>query len=290
MVEQDAIQRSLFDQKDLAAIQSPDYPGERLIACRNPFLAEERAATREALLQVTEQKLDEIVAATRSDKRRLKGAEKNGVRVGKIINRYQVAKHFYLEITDNSFSYERNSDKIAAEANLDGMYVIRTSVSKSILDDPSTVKAYKSLSMVEQAFRYYQTIDLKVRPIYHRLAYRIRSHLFLCLLAYYVEWQMRQRLAPLLFEEEEWLEPCEPNSVVVPNKSETPARRKASTKRNSECFSVQSFRTLLTNLATITKNRVQPKLGSVSVSFDKLTIPSPLQQKACDLLGVSLTL
>jgi len=290
LVEQEAIQLSLFDQKDLAAIQSPDYPGERLIACRNPFLAQERAATREALLQATEKELDKIVAATNRSKRRLTGAEKIGVRVGKIINRYSVAKHFNLEITDNSFSYQRNSEKIAAEANLDGMYVIRTSVSESILDDPSTVRAYKSLSQVEQAFRCYKTIDLKVRPIYHRLAHRVRSHVFLCLLAYYVEWHMRERLAPLLFEEEEWLEPLESTSVVVPNKSETPARRKASTKRNSECFPVQSFRTLLTNLATITKNRVQPKLGGVSVSFDKLTIPSSLQQKAFDLLEVSLAL
>jgi hypothetical protein len=148
LVEQEAIQLSLFDQKDLAAIQSPDYPGERLIACRNPFLAQERAATREALLQATEKELDKIVAATNRSKRRLTGAEKIGVRVGKIINRYSVAKHFNREITDNSFSYHRNSEKIAAAANLDGMYVIRTSVSELILDDPSTVKAYKSLSQV----------------------------------------------------------------------------------------------------------------------------------------------
>ena len=290
LVEQEAIQLSLFGQKDLAAIQSPDYPGERLIACRNPFLAEERATTREALLQATEKELDKIVTATTRSHRRLVGAEKIGVRVGKIINRYQVAKHFHLLITDNSFSYERNSDKIEAEAKLDGMYVIRTSVSESVLDDSKTVKTSKSLSQVEQAFRCYKTIDLKVRPIYHRLAHRVRSHVFLCRLAYYVEWQMRERLAPLLFEEEDWLEPVEPNSVIVPNKSQTPAKRKASTKRTSENFPVQSFRTLLTNLATITKNRVQPKLGGVSVSFDKLTIPSSLQQKAFDLLEVSLTL
>ena len=290
LVEQEAIQLSLFDQNDLAAIQSPDYPGERLIAWINPFLAEERATTREALLQATEKELDKIVNATTRSNRRLVGAEKIGVRVGKILNRFQVAKHFHLLITDNSFSYERNSEKIEAEAKLDGMYVIRTSVSESVLDDPSTVKAYKSLSQVEQAFRCYKSIDLKVRPIYHRLASRVRTHVFLCLLAYYVEWHMRERLAPLLFEEEELLAPADSASVVVPVKSETPARGKASTKRTSEHFPVQSFRTLLTNLATITKNRVQPKLGGVSVSFDKLTIPSSLQQKAFDLLGVSLTL
>ncbi len=285
LVEQEAIQLSLFDQKDLAAIHSPDYPGERLIACRNPFLAQERATTREALLQATEKELDKIVTATTRSHRRLMGAEKIGVRVGKIINRYQVAKHFHLLITDNSFSYERNSDKIEAEAKLDGMYVIRTSVSESVLDDSKTVKTYKSLSQVEQAFRCYKTIDLKVRPIYHRLAHRVRAHVFLCLLAYYVEWQMREKLSPLLFEDEEGLDNSESGSVVVPVKSETPGKRKAATKRTSEGFPVQSFRTLLTNLATIAQNRVQPKLGGVSVSFDRLTMPTSLQQRAFDLLG-----
>lgn len=290
LVEQEAIQLSLFDQKDLASIQSPDYPGERLIACRNPFLAQERAETREALLQATEKELDKIVTATTRSLRPLRGAEKIGVRVGKVINRYQVAKHFEFKITDNSFSYERNHQSIQVEANLDGIYVIRTSVSKSMLEDRETVKAYKSLSQVEQAFRCYKTIDLKVRPIYHRLASRVRAHVFLCLLAYYVEWHMRQRLAPLLFSDEEWLESSESGSVVVPVKSDTSAKLKAATKRTQERFPVQSFRTLLTNLSTIAKNRVQPKLTGVSVSFDKLTTPSALQQRALDLLSVSLTL
>ncbi|HEY9744118.1 MAG TPA: IS1634 family transposase [Coleofasciculaceae cyanobacterium] len=290
LVEQDALQLSLFDQRDLASIQSPDYPGERLIACRNPFLAEERAATREALLQATEKELEKIFAATTRSNRPLVGAEKIGVRVGKVINRYQVAKHFNLKITDDHFSYERNSSKIETEAKLDGIYVIRTSVPAFMLDERETVKAYKSLSQVEAAFRCYKTVDLKVRPIYHRLANRVRAHVFLCLLAYYVEWHMRQRLAPLLFEDEEWLAPQESGSVVVPVKLSTPAQRKASTQRTSEKFPVQSFRTLLTNLSTIAKNRVQPKLEGISVSFDKLTTPTPLQQKALDLLGVSLTL
>jgi transposase len=290
LVEQDALQLSLFDQRDLASIQSPDYPGERLIACRNPFLAEERAATREALLQATEKELEKIFAATTRSNRPLVGAEKIGVRVGKVINRYQVAKHFNLKITDDHFSYERNSSKIETEAKLDGIYVIRTSVPAFMLDERETVKAYKSLSQVEAAFRCYKTVDLKVRPIYHRLANRVRSHVFLCLLAYYVEWHMRQRLAPLLFEDEEWLAQKESGSVVVPVKLSTSAQRKASTQRTSEKFPVQSFRTLLTNLSTIAKNRVQPKLEGISVSFDKLTTPTPLQQKALDLLGVSLTL
>lgn len=290
LVEQEALQLSLFDQRDLASIQSPDYPGERLIACRNPFLAQERATTREALLQATEKELDKIVIATTRSHRPLRGAEKIGVRVGKAINRYQVAKHFNLKIIDDHFSYERNSSKIETEAKLDGIYVIRTSVPAEVLDERETVKAYKSLSQVEQAFRCYKTIDLKVRPIYHRLAPRVRAHVFLCLLAYYVEWHMRQRLAPLLFEDEEWLGTQESGSVVVKVLPSTPAQRKASTLRTSEKFPVQSFRTLLTNLSTIAKNRVQPKLSGVSVSFDKLTMPTPLQQKAFDLLGVSLTL
>lgn len=198
LVEQEAIQLSLFDRKDLASIQSPDYPGERLIACRNRFLAAERVATRESLLQATEKELDKIVAATTRSLRRLVGAEKIGVRAGKSINPYSVAKHFHLTITDNSFSYKRNNEKIQAEANLDGIYVIRTSVKASVLDERETLKTDKSLSQVEQAFRCYKTIDLKVRPIYHRWVPRVRSHVFLCLLAYYVEWHMREKLAPLL--------------------------------------------------------------------------------------------
>ena len=160
LVEQEAIQLSLFDQQDLASIQSPDYPGERLIACRNPFLAQERAASREALLQATEKELDKIVTATTRRTRPLRGTQNIGVRVGKVINRYQVAKHFHLKITDNSFSYERNQHKIETEAQLDGIYVIRTSVQAAVLNERETVKAYKSLSQVEQAFRCYKTIDL----------------------------------------------------------------------------------------------------------------------------------
>ncbi len=290
LAEQEALQLSLFDQRDLASIHSPDYPGERLIACRNPFLAQHRAASREALLQATEKELEKIIRATTRLNRPLRGAEAIGVRVGKVSNRYQVAKHFYLLITNDSFSYERNQKKIEQEANLDGIYVIRTSVSENLLDERETVKAYKSLSQVEQAFRCYKTIDLKVRPIYHRLANRVKAHVFLCLLAYYVEWQMRQLLAPLLFADEEFLEEPKLGSVVIPVEPSLIAKRKAQTKRNSESFPVQSFRTLLTNLSTICQNRVQPKLEGVSLSFSKLTSPTPLQQKALDLLGVPLVL
>ncbi len=205
-----------------------------------------------------------------------------------MINRYQVAKHFLLLITDNSFSYERNQHKIETEAQLDGIYVIRTSVQAAVLNERETLKAYKSLSQVEQAFRCYKTIDLKVRPIYHRLATRVKAHVFLCLLAYYVEWHMRQLLAPLLFEDEGFSQQRGLESVVRPILPSVTAKLKARSLRTAESFPVQSFRTLLTNLSTITQNRVQPKLAGVAVSFDKLTCPTPLQQKALDLLGVSL--
>lgn len=288
LMEQKYLQLSLFDERDLGEIQSPDYPGERLIACRNPFLATERAAIREALLEATEKELEKIFTATTRENRPLTVAAAIGMRVGKVMNRYKVAKHFHIQITDNSFSYSRNKESIETEAKLDGIYVIRTSVEPEVFSSKETVRAYKSLSQVEQAFRCYKTIDLKVRPIYHRLASRVRAHVFLCLLAYYVEWHMRQRLAPLLFENEELSVVGKEDSVVVPVERQAARQRKAQRKRTLDDLPVHSFRTLLADLATIVKNRVQPKLLGVSLSFDKITNPTPLQQAALDLLGVSL--
>lgn len=289
LVEQEYLQLSLFDQQDLAEIQSPDYPGERLIACRNPLLAAERARKREELLQATEQELDKIVAATNREKRPLKGAALIGLRVGKVLNRFKVAKHFRLEITDNSFRYERHSENIAAEAALDGLYVIRTSVSDELFDSQETVRAYKSLSTVERAFRSYKTIDLKVRPIGHRLAHRVRAHIFLCMLAYYVEWHLRNALAPILFDDEDKATAeALRDSVVSPARRSDKAKSKVQKKRTAaDDLPVHSFQTLLKDLATIVKNRVQPKLPGKSVTFDKITCPTPLQQKAFDLLGLS---
>ena len=288
LVEQEYLQLSLFDQQNLAEIQSPDYPGERLIACRNPLLAAERARKREELLQATEQELDKIVLATNREKRPLKGAAFIGLRVGKVLNRFKVAKHFHLEITDNSFRYERHSENIAAEAALDGLYVIRTSVSDELFDAQETVGAYKSLSTVERAFRSYKTIDLKVRPIGHRLAHRVRAHIFLCMLAYYVEWHLRNALAPILFDDEDKATAdVLRDSVVSPARRSDQAKSKVQKKRTADDLPVHSFQTLLKDLATIVKNRVQPKLPTKSVTFDKITSPTPLQQKAFDLLGVS---
>jgi transposase len=198
LVEAGKIQLSLFDERDLAEIQSPDYPGECLMVGRNPLMAARRAHQRQALLEATERELNQIVAATERSRRPLKGEAGIGLRVGKILNRFKMAKHFRLDIREASFSYVRDEVKIAEEAALDGIYVVRTSVQKAALDTEETVRAYKDLGHVEQAFRSVKTVDLKVRPIYHYLPERVRAHVFLCMLAYYVEWPIRQALATAL--------------------------------------------------------------------------------------------
>lgn len=294
LAEEGIVQLSLFDQRDLAEITSPQYPGERLIACRNPFLAEERARKREALLQATEKELDKTVVATQRKSRALKGKGKIGLRVGRVINRYKVAKHFRVKITDEAFTYERDTVKIAAEAALDGIYIIRTSVPEDAFDAETTVRTYKSLSLVEQAFRSLKLIDLKVRPIHHRLEQQVRAHILLCMLAYYVEWHMRRALAPILFDDEEReLAEALRDSVVSPARRSPKSRRKARRKRTDDGVPVHSFRTLLKDLATIAKNRVRPcgtKPADVSIAeFDVLTTPTPLQRRIFDLLGVRIT-
>jgi transposase len=289
LVEQEAVQLSLFDETDLVEFSCADYPSERLIACRNPFLASEKAVTREALLQGTEQELDKIVAATRRDKRALKGADQIGLRVGRVINCKGVGKYFNITITEESFSYSRNEALISSESALDGVYIIRTSVRVETLKAASAVRAYKSLAQVEQAFRSYKTVDLKVRPIYHRLAQRVKAHVFLCMLAYYVEWHMRKALAPLLFDQEKVTEEeAKIVSIVAPAKGSKKARAKAATKKTIEQLPVHSFRTLMADLATIVKNKFQSQGLEASLTFEKITQPTFLQQKALDLLGVSL--
>jgi len=294
LAEQEVIQPSLFDERDLAEVTSPDYPGERLVACRNPFLAEERARVREELLKATERELDKIVAATRREKRRLEGKDMIGIRVGGVINNHKVAKHFKLTITEESFSYGRDSEKIKAEAALDGIYVIRTSVPAEEATPEETVGSYKNLSRVERAFRCMKTIDLKVRPINHSKPERVVSHIFICVLAYYVEWHMRQRLSPILFDDEDReLARALRESVVAPARRSPGAREKASRKRNGDGMPVHSFGTLLSDLGTIAKNRVRqhPVAGQRNaVEFDLLTTPTPLQAKAFELLGVPFSL
>jgi len=290
LVEQGAVQPSLFDQRNLMEITSPDYPGERLIVCRNPFLAEERARTREELLSATERRLAAIAAATQRQKRPLRGQDKIGLRVGKVIDRYNVAKHFCLTITDNSFSYQRDEEKIAAEARLDGVYIIRTSVTETVMPSDAVVRAYKGLSKVEQAFRCLKTVDLKIRPIYHHLEERVRAHVFLCMLAYYVEWHMRRALAPMLFEEEGEADVQGLHfSAEALARRKPAARQKAAGKRTAEGMTVHSFQTLLADLATIAKNRVRAS-GAENADFHVITELTPLQRRVFDLLGVAVNL
>jgi hypothetical protein len=292
LVEGGSLQLGLFDERDLVEISSPEYPGERLIVCRNPLLADERARKREDLLQATERELDKVVAATRRSKNRLKGRERIALRIGGVLGRFKMAKHFRLEITDEAFRYQRDAMRIAQEAALDGIYVIRTSVSQDALSSEDAVRAYKRLAAVERAFRSLKTVDLKVRPIYHWLERRVRAHVFLCMLAYYVEWHMREALAPMLFDDEtpEAGEALR-TSVVEPAQRSPEAQAKASTKRTANGEPVHSFQTLMRDLATITKNRIRlPAKGPAPAQeFDKVTIPTSLQRRALELLKVPLT-
>lgn len=278
---------SLFDDRDLAEVTSPDYPGERLVVCRNPFLADERARKRQELLAATEKALEPIRAATLRAKRPLRGKDKIALRVGRVLGRFKMAKHFVLAIGETSFSFHRNETKIGEEAAMDGIYVIRTSVDGSRLSSEGTVRAYKSLSRVERAFRSMKTIDLKVRPIFHWLDRRIRAHVFLCMLAYYVEWHMRQKLAPVLFDDHEPEQADKARrSIVAPAERSAAARQKDLTKRTADGYPVHSFRTLLDDLATLAKNRI--RIDGTDAEFDQITEPTPLQQHVFDLLALPM--
>ncbi|MFN6247017.1 IS1634 family transposase [Microcystis sp.] len=285
LAEVEVIQLGLFDQVNLVEFESEDYPDERLIACRNPFIAQKNQLQREALLEAVEKELDLIVQATQREKRALKGQDKIALRVGKVLNQFKVNKYYNLEITEEGFSYQRKLELIAQETALDGVYVLRTSLESTLMDAATTVKAYKSLSQVEEAFRCYKSIDLKVRPIYHYKGDRVKAHIFLCMLAYYVEWHLKQCLAPLLFEDEE-IDDSSLN-VIKASRSES-AQSKERKKRNQENFPVHSFRTLLEDLGTICLNTVECTIREGSYRFSKITRPTQLQQKALDLLEVSL--
>jgi transposase len=287
LVETGALDVSLFDERDLAEISSPDYPGERLIVCRNPLLAEERKRKREDLLQATEKELERVAAATRRVKRSLRGKDRIGLRVGRILGRFKMGKHFKLDITDERFAYGRDQVGIAEEAALDGIYVIRTNVAAKTLSPEDTVLSYKRLAQVERAFRSLKTVDIKLRPIHHHLATRVRAHVLICMLAYYVEWHMRRALAPMLFDDDDKAAAARRRkSAVAKAQRSEKAERKARTKLTPDGSPVHSFQTLLRDLATLAKNRVQPKDGSAK-PFEMLTTPTPLQQRALDLLGVA---
>jgi transposase len=282
------LQLSLFDERDLAEITSPDFPGERLICCRNPLLAEERARKREALLEATEKELEKVRRATLRERGPLQGRDRIGMRVGKVLGRFKVGKHFRLTITDHSLDFERDEEQIGEEAALDGIYVIRTSVTAQELTASEAVEAYKRLSTVERGFRVCKGSDLKVRPIHHRREDRVRAHVFLCMLAHYVRWHMEQRLAPVLFTDHDPEAGQQRRaSIVAPAQRSDRADRKASRKRTEEGEPIHSFQTLLRDLATLTKNTVQ--VGE-HITFDQITRPTPLQQRALDLLGVNYRL
>jgi len=284
LVDSGFLQLSLFDRQDLAEISHPDYAGERLIACRNPLLAEERSRKRQELLAATEKRLEQIVVATKRKNRPLRGKEKIGIAIGRSLGRYKMSKHFQFTVTETSFAYERNVDSIAAEAALDGIYVLRTSVAPKLLSAEQTVRDYKRLSVVERAFRSMKSVDLKLRRIHHHLADRVRAHVLLCMLSAYVEWHMKQALSPLLFTDEE-PEAGEAlrSSVVAPAMRSPAALEKTQNHRTTDGLAVHSFPSLLQDLATLTLNKVT----AAGRTLQMISTPTGLQRRAFELLGVT---
>ena len=282
LVEQGQLQLGLFDERNLVELSSPEYPGERLVACRNPQLAKLRAIKREALLAATEKNLLAIKA--RVDAGKLHGADEIGLRVGKIINQYKVAKHFELTIADNSFTFARKQEAIAAESALDGIYVIRTSVDAQRMDAPDCVRNYKALANVERAFRSLKTVDLKVRPIHHRTADRVRAHILLCMLAYYVEWHMREAWRELMFADIDQAAKVT-RDPVAPAQRSPAALDKVASRVVDDGTPVHSFATLMAELGSIVRNTCRtPAAGPQAQTFDVVTTPNPTQRHALDLI------
>ena len=282
LVEQGHLQLGLFDERNLFELSHPDYPGERLVACRNPDLATRRAHTREHLLAATEKALEQIRSRVAAG--RLTGQDQIGLRVGRIVNRYKVAKHFALDIGDHALSFQRKPDSIAAEAALDGIYIIRTSVTADQMDSAECVRHYKSLANVERAFRSLKTVDLKVRPIHHRLADRVRAHIFLCMLAYYVEWHLREAWREVLFADEDQTAK-QTRDPVAPAQRSQAALAKVSRRRLADGTPVHSLATLLADLATVVRNTCRtPNAGEKAPTFQILTTPTPHQRRALALI------
>jgi hypothetical protein len=282
------LQLSLFDDRDLAEIVSPDYPGERLIVCRNPLLAAERRRKRDDLLAATERDLARIRQAVERRRAPLQGAAEIGLAVGAVLDKRKMAKHYELAITGTSFTWRRKDAAIAAEARLDGIYVIRTNLPADVLTAEQTVGAYKSLARVERAFRSLKTVDLEIRPVFHWTAPRVRAHVLLCMLAYYVEFHMRQALAPILFDDHDRAAAAaERTSIVAPAERSPAARRKIATRRTDDGLPVHSFQSLLDDLATLCLNKLSLP-SNPRYRFDMPTTPTPLQARALELLGVSI--
>ena len=285
LVNDGALQLSLFDEQNLFEITHPDYPGERLVCCHNPALADERARKRDELLAATETQLQTIAAATRRQRRPLRGIDTIALRVGKVRNKFKMAKHFHLDITDEAFTFTRNQERIAAEAALDGIYVLRTSLPTQTLQRDDVVLRYKDLADVERFFRTLNT-ELDVRPIRHRLADRVRAHMFLRMLSYYIGWHMKHALAPILFtDNDKPAAAAKRADPVAPAQRSDQALSKAARKRTHDDDPVHSFTSLLADLATICANHIQPT--NDLAAFTMITTPTPLQRRAFELLGVS---
>jgi transposase len=283
LVEQGQLQLGLFDERNLVEIDSPDYPGERLVACRNPELAKLRAHKREDLLACTERSLEKVRDRVRSG--RLVGQDKIGVAVGRVINQYKVAKHFDLTIEEGTLRWARNVQRIGAEAALDGIYIIRTSVPPERMDGPECVRSYKALANVERAFRSLKTVDLKVRPIHHRTADRVRAHILLCMLAYYVEWHMREAWRKLMFADTEQAAKAT-RDPVAPAKRSAKALNKVASRELDDGSPVHSFATLLDDLSSIVRNTCRaPNAADDEPTFEVLTTANDQQRHALDLIA-----
>lgn len=286
LAEEGDLQLSLFDKQNLAEIRSASYSGERLVVCYNPLLAEDRKRTRDELIEATEKKLSRIAAEVARRTRTPLEAKEIGLKVGKILDAHKVGKHFVLDIADGRFAFRRNHEKIAAEARLDGIYIIRTSEPPEALSAPDTVRTYKSLGQVEQAFRCLKTVDLRVRPIHHRTADHVRAHVFLAVLAYYVEWHMRRALAPVLFEDEELERARWDRDPVAKAEASPSVRQKKRDKTTPDGWPVHSFASLLADLATRCRNTCRAGQGKSSLHFDQLTEPTPFQEHVFELLEI----
>lgn len=281
LVEGGALQLGLFDDRDLFELADRDYPGERLIACRNPELAKLRAHKRQDLLAATGGELEKVQRRVTTG--RLRGRAEIGLRVGRVVNKYKVAKHFALTITDTAFRFAIREAQVALEAQLDGIYLIRTNVGAEVMTAEDAVRHYKALSQVERAFRSLKTIDLHVRPIHHRVADRVRSHIFLCMLAYYVEWHMREAWRPLLFADEDQAAKAHRDPVAPARRSQA-ADHKAATHRLANGTPVHSFRTLLEDLSSMVRNTCRTSRDADAPTFAVVTTPTPEQRRALDLL------
>ena len=287
LLDAGAFQLSLFDERDLAEVTSPEFPGERLVVCRNPLLANERARKRQDLLAATETELSKVANAVTRRSRPLRGAAQIGLAAGAVLNRYKMAKHFSLTITDDHFAFARNAEAIDAESQLDGIYVIRTNVPAEQLPAPEVVRSYKDLARAERAFRSLKTVDLEIRPIHHRLADRVRAHVMLCMLAYYVEWHIRQSLAPVLFDDHQREQAGAARaSIVAPAQRSTAARRKAARKSTDDGLPVLSFQSRLAELATFTRNTMALATTQAD-TFLLYPQPTPLQTRVFELLHVA---